>query len=162
RDLFTPIFGGDVLNHLAAAARAEVDVDIGHGDALNVQKALEDQPVFERVDIGDLHGPAHHAASRRSAPRADWDAFLLGEPDEVPYDQEIAAEFHFLNDFDFAVKALEVLGQRVLQSSLRRQSFQTNAALFKPLACDVFEVRIGGVAFGDRELRIRFGDGVEL
>ena len=30
RDLFAPVFFGDVLNHFAAPARAEIDVDIGH------------------------------------------------------------------------------------------------------------------------------------
>ncbi len=46
-DLFAPVFFGDVLNHFAAAAGAEIDVDIGHGDALGIQEALEQQAVRE-------------------------------------------------------------------------------------------------------------------
>ena len=56
--LLAPVFFGDVLNHFAAPAGAEIDIDIGHGDALGIQEALEQQPVGERIDVGDLHGVA--------------------------------------------------------------------------------------------------------
>ena len=64
-----PYFSRDVLDHFAAAVHAEVDVDIGHADALRIQEALEQQPVLQRVDIGDLHRVADQAAGRRTAAR---------------------------------------------------------------------------------------------
>ena len=42
----------DVVDDLAAAVDAEVDVDIGHANALGVEKALEIKAVFYRVDVG--------------------------------------------------------------------------------------------------------------
>ena len=54
RHLLAAVLLGDVLDHLAAAVRAEVDVDIGHADALRIEEALEQQAVLQRVDIGDL------------------------------------------------------------------------------------------------------------
>ena len=46
RYLLAAVFLGDVLNHLAAPVRAEVDVDIRHADALRIQKALKQQAVL--------------------------------------------------------------------------------------------------------------------
>ena len=70
RDLLAAVLLGDVLDHLAAAVHAEVDVDIGHADALGIQEALEQQAVLQRIDVGDLHRVADQAAGRRSAARA--------------------------------------------------------------------------------------------
>ncbi len=69
RHLLAAVFLGDVLDHLAAPVHAEIHVDIGHADALGIQEALEQQPVLQRVDIGDRHRVAHQAAGRRSAAR---------------------------------------------------------------------------------------------
>ena len=46
RHLLAPVFLGDVLDHFAAPAGVEVDVDIRHADALRIQEALEQQAVF--------------------------------------------------------------------------------------------------------------------
>ena len=42
RDLISPVLLRHVANHFAAAPRAKVDVDVGHGDAFRVQEALEE------------------------------------------------------------------------------------------------------------------------
>ena len=42
-----------VVDHLAPALVVEVAVDIGHGDALRVQEALEQQVVLQRIDLRD-------------------------------------------------------------------------------------------------------------
>ena len=49
------VLARDVLDDLAAAVHAEVDIDIGHGDAFGVEEALEEQLVLEGIDVGDLH-----------------------------------------------------------------------------------------------------------
>ncbi len=97
RHLLAPVFLGDVLDHFAAPARAEIDVDIGHADALRIQEALEQQPVFQRIDVGDLHRVTHQAAGGRSAARAHGNAARFREADEIPDDQEIARELHLLD-----------------------------------------------------------------
>ena len=53
RDVLAPVLLGDVIDDLAAAVHAEVDVDVGHGDALGIQEALEEQLVLQRIDVGD-------------------------------------------------------------------------------------------------------------
>ena len=80
RDPVVAVLVGDVADHLAAAPVVEVDVDVGHGHALRVQEPLEDQPVLDRVELGDPHGVRGHGAGGRTTSRADADALALAQP----------------------------------------------------------------------------------
>src|SRR5436853_431941 len=51
RYLFPAIFFGDVLNYFSAPARMEIDIDIRHTDAFRVQEPLEQQAVFQWIDV---------------------------------------------------------------------------------------------------------------
>ncbi len=96
-DLGDPVLAvllGDVAQHLAAAALVEVDVDVGHRDPLGVEEALEEQPVLERVELGDAHRVRHDRAGRRATAGADPDALALGPVDQVGGHQEVAREAH--------------------------------------------------------------------
>jgi hypothetical protein len=84
---------GDVVDDLAAAVHAEIDVDIGHGDALGIQEALEEQLVLQRIDIGDAERVGNERSGGRSAAGTDGNVVLFGVADEVPDDQEIAGNF---------------------------------------------------------------------
>ena len=53
RHALAPVLAGDVIDDLVAAFHAEVDVEIGHRDALGIQEALEQQVVLERIEVGD-------------------------------------------------------------------------------------------------------------
>ena len=55
RHLLAAVLLGDVLDDLAAAVHAEVDVDVGQADPLGVQEALEQQAVLQGIDVGDAH-----------------------------------------------------------------------------------------------------------
>ena len=101
-DLFAAVLFGDVLDHFAAPVHAEIDVDIGHADALRIQEALEEQAVLQRIDIGDLHRIADEAAGRGAASRADGNVLRFREADEVPDDEEVAGELHLLDHLDLA------------------------------------------------------------
>ena len=68
RDLVAAVLAGDVVDDLAAAVHAEVDVDIGHGDALGVEEALEEQLVLQRIDVGDLHDVGDQRAGGEPRP----------------------------------------------------------------------------------------------
>ena len=92
-DVLAAVLLRDVLDDLAAAALAEVDVDIGQRHALGVEEALEDQVVLDRIDVGDAQAVGDEAAGRRAAARADRDALLARVADEVPDDQEVPGYF---------------------------------------------------------------------
>ena len=44
---------GDVIDDLVTAFHAEIDVEVGHGDALWIEETLEQQIEFDGVEIGD-------------------------------------------------------------------------------------------------------------
>ena len=68
--LFAAVFSRDVVDHLAAPVHAEVDVDVGHGDAFGIQEALEQQFVLQRIDIGDPQRIGDQRSGGRSTARA--------------------------------------------------------------------------------------------
>ena len=94
----------------------------------------------------------------RSAARADRNVVLAGVADEIPDDQEIAGELHLLNDAEFALQALLVVGDGVLQLALLVQRAQRLQAAGEAFASDVHEVAVDGVAGRDFELRERIRD----
>ncbi len=96
RDVLAAVLARDVLDDLAAAPFAEVDVDIGQRHALGVEEALEDQVEVDRVDVGDPQAVGDEAAGSRSAPGPDRNALLARVADEVPHDQEVPGYFIFL------------------------------------------------------------------
>ena len=51
---FRAVFLLDVVDDPIATVLAEVDVEIGHGYALGIQEALEEQRVTQGVEVGDL------------------------------------------------------------------------------------------------------------
>src|SRR5262245_26851085 len=54
RYLFAAVFLGHVLDDLAAAVHAKVDVDVRKADAFGIEEPLEEQPILQGIDIGDL------------------------------------------------------------------------------------------------------------
>ena len=112
RDRLTPVLVRHVLDHALAALDGEVDVDVRHRDALGVQEALEQQVVLERVDVRDPERVGHDRAGRGAAARADGDAAVLREADEVPDDQEVGGEAHLLDHRQLQLEPLQCLGGR--------------------------------------------------
>src|SRR5438105_981247 len=80
---------GHVADHLLASLDRKVAVDIGHRDAVDVQEALEDQTVLQRVDVCYAEAVRDQAARRAAASRPDHDPVLSREVVEVPDDQEV-------------------------------------------------------------------------
>ncbi len=104
RDLVGAVLAFDVLDDLTTAVHAEVDVDIGHGDALGVEEALEEELVLERVDVGDLHDVGDEGASGGATAGAYGDVLFAGVFDKVPDDHEIAGELHLFDGVQFPVE----------------------------------------------------------
>ena len=72
-DAVLAVFLAHVADDLVAAAHAEVDVEVGRGDALRVQEAFEEQAEADRIDVGDLEAVRHDRAGARASSRADGD-----------------------------------------------------------------------------------------
>ena len=121
----------DVVDDLLTALVAEINVEIGHTDALRVQETLEDEVVANGVDVGDAHAVGRDAARTRATSRADRDALTLGVVDVVPDDEVIVGVAHRLDDADLvgqpvfvglgdvgAIAALEAVPAELLEECL--------------------------------------------
>jgi hypothetical protein len=105
------VLGRHVVDDLAPALEAEVDVEVRHRDALGVEEALEEQVVLERIDVRDAQAVGDDGAGARAAARPHGDAVLLGPVDEVPDDEEVARELHLDDDAELVFRALPDLGR---------------------------------------------------
>ena len=59
-----------MIDDVASATDAKVDIDVRHRDAPGVEKALE-EIVLERIDVGDLETVGDERAGCRPATRTD-------------------------------------------------------------------------------------------
>ena len=93
-DLVIAVTLGGVTNHVGATTLVEVHVDVRHGDAVRIEEPLEDQPVHERIELGDPHDPRDHASGGASAARTHPDTGRLGVTHQVGDDEEVGRETH--------------------------------------------------------------------
>src|SRR6202012_3459546 len=153
-DLVAAVLARDVFNDLAAPVHAEVDVDIGHRDALWVEEAFEEELVLQRIDVGDLHDVGDKRSGGRASARSDRDVLLASIPDKVPDDHEIAGKLHLFDDVKFTIKPGMIIGNGFLEDAavakLGDGGFEAHLQAF---AADVLEVAVEGFAFGDNEVR---------
>ncbi|MDF9803148.1 hypothetical protein M2436_001695 [Streptomyces sp. HB372] len=117
-DLVGAVLLSHVPDHLDAPALVEVDVDVGHGDALGVEEPLEDQPVLDRVEVGDAHRVRDDRPGGGTTAGAHRDAVVLGPHDEVGDDQEVPREPHLDDDVHLVLDLLlPVVGDAVREAA---------------------------------------------
>src|SRR5262249_37097844 len=106
----------DIFEHFTATRFAKINVDVRRRNAVGIQKSLENQPVLQRIDIGNSQNVSDHRSRGRTATRANRDAPLLGEMDEIPNDEQITNEPGFLQHAEFVIEPLEQfrIGRRPL------------------------------------------------
>ncbi len=102
---------GGVLEHARPLVVLEIEIDVRHRDPAGIEEALEDQPVFERVDQRDLEAVGDDRARRRPTGVVP-DALLAGVAAQVPHDQEVGFEAHLVDHVQLIVQALADLGPR--------------------------------------------------
>src|SRR5207248_1115657 len=88
---------GCVRHNLAASRFVEVKVDVRHGDAVRVKEPLEQQPVKERVKLGNADGVGDGGTASRATARTDADTLSLRVVDEIGDNEEVAGEAHTLD-----------------------------------------------------------------
>ena len=96
--LIMPIFLTDVINDLLPALIAEININIGHGHTLGIQKTLKQQAVADRVNIRDMQAVRYNAPCCRAAPGSNWNIMLPRPVDKIPDNQEIIDIPHLLDD----------------------------------------------------------------
>ncbi len=113
-----------VFDDAVATFHAEVDVEVRHRHALGIEKALEQQVVGQRVEVGDAGGIRHQRAGAGTAAGADRHAVALAPGDEVRHHQEVAGEAHLLDDAQLVIQSLPILLQRPRRRMLQQAPFQ--------------------------------------
>jgi hypothetical protein len=93
----------DVSDHVAALALVEIDVDVGHGDALGIEEALEHQVVREGIQLGDTQRVGDDRPRRAPPPRAHADPPVLRPVDEVLDHEEVPIEAHVPDDLELVL-----------------------------------------------------------
>ena len=141
RDPVSSVLLLDVVDDAVAAGDGEVDVHVGHGLSARVEEALEQEVVPDRVDVRDLERVGGDGSRGRSSTRADLDAVLLREADEVPDDQEVVGEAHLLDRLQLEPEAVLELGR------------DRPVALLHPLLAELGEVVERVAVVRRRELR---------
>ena len=89
-----PVFLHHIVDDLLPPLDAKIDVEIRHGHPLRIQKPLENQVVFDGVDVRDVHGVGRQAAGPAAPARAYEDPLAVGEIHEVPHDEEVVHKPH--------------------------------------------------------------------
>ena len=110
RDGIRPVLLGDVADDRVASTDREVGVDVRHALAPGVEEPLEEQPMLDRVEVGDAQRERDERAGRGATARADGDAVVTGPADVVPDDQEVAGEAHLVDDVELEAQPLLGLG----------------------------------------------------
>lgn len=64
---FFPVFFCHPTYYLPALVVLEVNVDIGQRNTIGIEKPLEQQVVFQGIDVGDFEAISHHGAGSRTA-----------------------------------------------------------------------------------------------
>ena len=80
-------------------------------DLARVEEALEEEVVADWIDVRDLERIGGDGSRGRSSSRADLDAVLAREADEVPDNQEVVREAHLLDRLQLELEALLKLGR---------------------------------------------------
>ena len=143
RDLIAPIARRDVFDDLVAPVHAKVDVEVGHRHALGIQKALEQQIVFERIEFRNAEAESRQRAGARAAPWTYRDFVLLGPFDEVGDDQEIAGKTHRDDDFELGLETLAIgldlraVSARYADRATREASLESKRGLLAQQGIDV-------------------------
>ncbi|MPM42835.1 hypothetical protein SDC9_89507 [bioreactor metagenome] len=96
-DVACAVFCTDVVYNFLPALIAEVDIEVRHADALGVKEALEQEIIFERIDVRNVQTVRNKAARAAAAPGADHDAVHFGKMDEIPNDEEVVHKPHLLD-----------------------------------------------------------------
>jgi len=116
-DVLTAIQLGHVADHLVPVPRVEVHVDVGHRPTARIQEALEQQVVFDRIQVGDPQAIRDCTACGRTTARTDADVAVAGVLDQVTGDQEVRREAHVVK-YDEKPMSLMTLSSNAKRSTV--------------------------------------------
>ena len=153
-DGFLAVFFPHIVDDLGAARLAEVDIDVGRGDALGVEETLEEEAELERADVGDAHRVGGERTGGGAPAGADGDVIVSCPLDEIRGDEEVGGEAEGVDGIDLISQALgDFWGVRLFLA----------VAFHEAVLADFHQVIFARRAIGGGELWVFLGGGgVEL
>ena len=152
------IFFVYIINDLLPAADTEVNINIGHGYPLWVEKSLKIQGVLHGVQVCDIQAVRHHGAGSRPAPRSHRDVVSLGKRDKVGHNKEIIHKAHLTDHIHLVSQLLPIFLRLVRIAACKAIHTQ----LFKvrlPVCPALWELKVGQVIFSKLKFHItQFGN----
>ena len=142
RDAVLAVLALNVSDNAVTLLLTEIDVEIRHRNTFGVQKAFEEKPEAQRVEIGNRQRVCDERAGTRSASRPDGDAVRLRPLDEIGDDKEVAGKLHLRDDVDFVGEALVVILLREARGQSRRLKAMYQSLLGLALQLGSFEAEI--------------------
>ncbi|SMG02914.1 titin [Burkholderia singularis] len=140
-----------VLDHAVAAVLAEIDIEVGHRHPLRIQKALEQQVVAQRIEIGDTQRIGNERARAGAAARPDRHTVVFRPVDEVRDDQEVAGKAHLLDRSALEIETLVIRG--ALRIALGRVRIELREAFLEPFLGQLHEIVVERHPVGRRKER---------
>ena len=98
-----------IFNHLVAAVILNISIDIRHRNTVRVQEALEEQMVFERIEIGNVNCVRKQRTCRRTTTRSINNSLVFTPVNEVLNNQEVAVITHLVDRLEFVIDTLQNL-----------------------------------------------------
>ena len=98
-----PVFLGGVADHLVPAVFGEVQVYVRHLSSFDVEESFEDQPVFQRVDVGYAKDVENDRGGS-GATHSHEDAALTSVLGEIVDDENVVGEASLPDHLELVVK----------------------------------------------------------
>ena len=138
RHVVPAVFFTAVAQHVVAAIVGEVHIDVGHRNALGIEKAFEKQTVFDGIDVGNTGKVRHERSGGGSASRSHDDAVSPRPVDKILHNEKVFRVAHFFDNgkfvFEpFAIALGDTLGEASGQTFFRKhaQFFHRRASFGK-------------------------------
>ncbi|MBA7646086.1 hypothetical protein ES703_53847 [subsurface metagenome] len=104
-----PVFLRYIGDDLVTAVILKIQINIRQLLTLQVEKALKDQLIFNRVNLSNTQ-TAKDNAGGSTTPNPEQDVMLFGEGDNVPDNKEVVGKLSLLYYLQLVVKSLPYFG----------------------------------------------------
>ena len=106
RDAVRAILAGHITFHVVTSSSGKVDIEVRHRLTFGVQEPLKEQPVFNRVEVGDSHRESGERASTRTSTWTDANTVFAGPFHKVRNDEVVARKSLVDDHLDLVLRAL--------------------------------------------------------
>ncbi len=151
RDVIATIFIRDIFDDPVTSLHTEIDIEVGHRNALGIEKAFEQKFVAKRIQVGNAERPGYDRTCPRASPRSDWHIVLSSPANEIGDNQEISGKPHPRDDIEF-LREPRLIGIRRVTTGQRRHRTETQ---IQTAACLRGKVTVSSHTLRDMEFRKR-------